>query len=132
MPYVLLVFATFGETPKFTKSTWRLAKSLLVRHLSTPLNPCCTVTFGEQTLARRKACERRQWEASEVTSLKAEVADLRKDVDYLKSTYFTSLIQATYDVDAPETSDIPPSNAHKDEPTIEELDAETDEEKIGA
>ncbi|KAG5611388.1 hypothetical protein H5410_022669 [Solanum commersonii] len=71
-------------------------------------------------------------EASEVTALKAKVEDLRKDVDYLNSTDFTSLLEATDDVDAPSTFKIPPAttgDVHKDDAAVDESDAETDEER---
>uniref|UniRef100_M1DQH1 Polyprotein protein n=1 Tax=Solanum tuberosum TaxID=4113 RepID=M1DQH1_SOLTU len=83
---------------------------------------------------RVKACKSRQGVTSKVSALKVEVADLRKVVDYLKSTNFISLIQAADDVDAPKTSGIPrdtTGDAHRDEHTVGESDAETDEEKIG-
>uniref|UniRef100_M1DC68 Polyprotein protein n=1 Tax=Solanum tuberosum TaxID=4113 RepID=M1DC68_SOLTU len=77
------------------------------------------------------ACESRQKEISKVTALKAEVADSRKDVDYLKSTDFTSLPEAANDVDATEISNVPPATTRdiqRDDTIVDESDAETDEE----
>uniref|UniRef100_M1DRV0 Polyprotein protein n=1 Tax=Solanum tuberosum TaxID=4113 RepID=M1DRV0_SOLTU len=73
------------------------------------------------------------WETSKVTTFKAEVADLRKDVDYLKSTDFTSLLEAVDDVDALETSEIPSAttrDVHRDETVVDESEVETDEKLI--
>jgi len=65
--------------------------------------------------------------------LKAEVADLRKDINYLKSTDFTSLSEVVDDVDTLETSEIhlaSTGDVHRDGAAVNELEAETGEELI--
>lgn len=42
-----------------------------------------------------------------MTTSKVEVVDLRKDLDYIKSTNFTSLSEAAEDVDTLTTSKVP-------------------------
>ena len=85
-------------------------------------------------LATRVAsCESRQGETSEVLALKAEVADLRKDVDYLKTTNFGLLIRGADDKDFPETSGIPPAttgDVQRGGTAYDDSDAEIDEELI--
>ncbi|KAG5579820.1 hypothetical protein H5410_050447 [Solanum commersonii] len=65
--------------------------------------------------------------------IEIKVSDLRKDVDYLKSTDFTSLLEAANDLEAPETSVIPPATArdmYGDDAVIKESNAKTDEKLI--
>jgi len=70
-------------------------------------------------------------------ALKDEVADLRKDVDYLKSTDFTSLFEAAETQGVPGISEMPPATT-RDMPKEDvaadasETETKTDEEKIVA
>ncbi|KAG5632585.1 hypothetical protein H5410_004302 [Solanum commersonii] len=78
---------------------------------------------------------RASWLKDEVTSLKVEVSDLRKDMDYLKSTDFTSLFESAEAPGVPTSSDMP-SATTEDKPMNDlaatELEAETDEEQLNA
>ncbi|KAG5571435.1 hypothetical protein H5410_061201 [Solanum commersonii] len=65
-------------------------------------------------------------ESFEVTTLNAEVADLRKDVDYLKSTNFPSLLEVLNDVYTTTSSKIPLvtiENMSRADMEIDELEA---------
>lgn len=61
-------------------------------------------------------CEKRQRKASKITTSNIDVSVFMKDMDDLKSTDFTSLLEAAHDLDFLKTLDIPPTtmwDAHK-------------------
>ncbi|KAG5576724.1 hypothetical protein H5410_056858 [Solanum commersonii] len=79
------------------------------------------------------AYESKHGRTSEALALKVKVTDLRKDVDYLKSTDFTSLLQVADDENAPETSGIPLAtigDMQRGGTANEKSNAETDEKLI--
>ncbi|KAK4706638.1 hypothetical protein R3W88_033808 [Solanum pinnatisectum] len=105
---------------------WMIESAIIVA-IASLLTSIDTLTMKVET------CESRKGETFEVTTLKAEVAYLRKDVDYLKSTDFTSLLEVADDVDAPETSEVPSATTgyvHRDDTIVDESEAKTDNELI--
>uniref|UniRef100_M1DXL3 Polyprotein protein n=1 Tax=Solanum tuberosum TaxID=4113 RepID=M1DXL3_SOLTU len=95
----------------------------------TALTPLRT-TVADLT-ARVTSCESRQGETPEVSTLKAKIAELKKDVAYLKATDLTTVMQGVDDRDAPETSGIPSATTGKvqrDNAGHAESGIETDEE----
>uniref|UniRef100_M1DXK2 Polyprotein protein n=1 Tax=Solanum tuberosum TaxID=4113 RepID=M1DXK2_SOLTU len=65
-----------------------------------------------------ETCKSQQGATLEMTTLKVEGADLRKDVDYLKSTDITSLFDAVETQGVPGSSEMPMATT-KDVPMAE-------------
>ncbi|KAG5586401.1 hypothetical protein H5410_046835 [Solanum commersonii] len=90
-------------------------------------------TSMDTLTTRVKAYESRHAGNSEILSLKVKVAELKKDVDYLKSTDFNLFIGVADDLDAPQTSEMPlatTGDVLMDEITNDESNAKIDEEQI--
>ncbi|KAG5632191.1 hypothetical protein H5410_003908 [Solanum commersonii] len=71
--------------------------------------------------------------ATRLKCLVSWVAELRKDVDYIKSIDFNSLIGVANDLDASKTLEMPPATTGdipKDGTADDESDAESYEEQI--
>ncbi|KAG5595278.1 hypothetical protein H5410_036510 [Solanum commersonii] len=88
--------------------------------------------------ARVMIFERGQGVTTEVTTLKAEVSELRKDVDHLKSTNFSSLfgtveIPDDPSAEIPACAEVPPATTRdeiREDATNAEFDVETDEKQL--
>ncbi|XP_049382847.1 uncharacterized protein LOC125847225 [Solanum stenotomum] len=85
--------------------------------------------------SRVETCKSQQRASLEMKTLKADVEDLRKDVDYLKSTNFTSLFEAAEIEGVPGSSKIPPTTTGDvsiEDIVADESEAETHEEQLDA
>ncbi|KAG5605650.1 hypothetical protein H5410_027142 [Solanum commersonii] len=89
---------------------------------------------------RVEVCDRGHGASNEVTTLKADIIGLRKDVDQLKSTIFTSLFGMVEIVDDPSADILACSNVSpattigdevRDDVATVEFKAKTDEEHLG-
>ncbi|XP_049372610.1 uncharacterized protein LOC125837558 [Solanum verrucosum] len=96
--------------------------------------------FIDALTVRVEICERGQGVTTEFTTLKTDVSELRKDVDHLKSTDFTSLfgmVEIPDDpiAEIPARAEVPPATTGydiMDDVTVAEFEAETDEERDAA
>ncbi|XP_049391603.1 uncharacterized protein LOC125856052 [Solanum stenotomum] len=83
---------------------------------------------------RREVCERVQGATHEVTTLKAAIVELRKDVDQLKSTNMFIIFGTVEILDMPVDTDVPPTTTGVvpiHDMAASESKVETDEEQLG-
>jgi len=110
---------------------------MIERALTTVVTPFRELIDG--IVSRTEVCERGHRATHEVTVLKAAIAELRRDVDQLKSTNMSMIfgtveIPDDLDIDIPACSDVPPATTGDEvraDDAAAESEAETDDDQLG-
>ncbi|KAG5615193.1 hypothetical protein H5410_015017 [Solanum commersonii] len=128
---------TSNSTPSKASNGAFVVSRMIEKAIDVVLTPLKALIDALTT--RVEVSERGHGATEEVTALKADVSELRKDIDHLKSIDFTSLFRTMKIPDDPRI-DIPtyskvPTATTKDEVRVDvvvaESEAETDEEQFG-